>query len=884
MPYVPIEWLREHVDIPVGTSAVQLAADLVKVGLEEERIVPPAVTGPLVVGRVLTREAKEQKNGKVINYCRVDVGQHNDAPGTGKEPSELPSRGIVCGAHNFEAGDHVVVSLPGAVLPGDFTIAARKTYGHISDGMICSERELGLGNDHSGIIVLERWLAAHGRDGEPVPDPGSDAIGLLGLGEEVLEINITPDRGYCFSMRGVAREYSHATRAAFTDPADATNPERFPQGIVPAGADGFPVRFAEDTAPIHGRPGVDRYVARVVRGIDPSATSPKWMQDRLIAAGMRPISLAVDVTNYVMLDLGQPLHAFDLNKLAAPIVVRRARKGETLTFLDEVTRTLDGEDLLITDSPSGEGSRPLVLAGVFGGAETEIDTETTDVLIEAAHFDAVSIARSARRHKLPTESSRRNERGVDTELAPVAAQRAVDLLVQYGGGTADAAATDVNRTTAPQPITIRADAAQRLTGVAYGTARVTELLRAIGCTVEPAGTDADGVELLAVTPPTWRPDLVGAAHFAEEVARLDGYDNIASIVPVAPAGTGLTSRQRARRDVVRILADAGLTQVLSYPFIGDAHDRLELPADDPRRAAMRLANPLADDAPLLRTSVLDSLLEVARRNVSRGLEDLAVFEVGSVTHPAGTVPAPIPGVDHRPSEAEIAALNAGIPAQPTHVGIVLAGDRERAGVLGAARPWDWADAIQLVRTIAAALGVAVEVAAPQAPYAPWHPGRTAEVRLPAVRQGRELVPGALIAHAGELHPRVARNLGLPPRACAVELDLEPLLAAAAEVGVLQVRPVSTFPAAKEDVALVVDESVTAAAVEQVVREAAGDLAEEVRLFDVFRGPQLGEGRKSLALSLRLRAADRTLTAEETAAVRKRVVKRAAKRLGAELRA
>ncbi|MBE6481052.1 MAG: phenylalanine--tRNA ligase subunit beta [Actinomyces ruminicola] len=884
MPYVPIEWLREHADVPGGTSAAELAADLVRVGLEEERIVPPAVTGPLVVGRVLTREAKEQKNGKTINYCRVDVGAHNDAPGTGKEPSELPSRGIVCGAHNFEAGDHVVVSLPGAVLPGDFTIAARKTYGHVSDGMICSERELGLGDDHSGIIVLERWLSAQGRDGEEIPAPGSDAIGLLGLGEEVLEINITPDRGYCFSMRGVAREYSHATGARFTDPADGANPDLFPHGVAAGGEDGFPVRFAEDTSPIHGRPGVDRYVARVVRGIDPGATSPKWMQDRLIAAGMRPISLAVDVTNYVMLDLGQPLHAFDLNKLAAPIVVRRARAGETLTFLDEVTRSLDAEDLLICDSPSGEGSRPLVLAGVFGGAETEIDADTTDVLIEAAHFDAVSIARSARRHKLATESSKRNERGVDTELAPVAAQRAVDLLVDYGGGTADDAATDVNRTVAPAPIVIRADSAARLTGVDYGAARVAELLRAIGCTVEGAGADADGAELLAVTPPTWRPDLVGAAHFAEEIARLDGYDNIASIVPVAPAGTGLTVRQRARRDVVRALADAGLTQVLSYPFIGDVHDRLELPADDPRRAAVRLANPLADDAPLLRTSVLDSLLEVARRNVSRGLEDVAVFELGSVTHPAGTVPAPIPGVDRRPTEEEVAALRAGIPDQPTHVGIVLAGDRERAGVLGAARPWDWADAIQLVRTVAAALGVAVEVTAPQTPYAPWHPGRTAEVRLESVRRGRELVPGALAAHAGELHPRVARELGLPARTCAVELDLEPLLAAVAEAGVAQVRPVSTFPAAKEDVALVVDESVTAAAVEQVVREAAGELAEEVRLFDVFRGPQLGEGRKSLAFSLRLRAPDRTLTAEETAAVRKRVVKRAAKRLDAELRA
>lgn len=883
MPYVPIEWLREHVDVPSGTTAEQLAADLVKVGLEEEQIVPPAVTGPLVVGKVLTRDAKEQSNGKVINYCRVDVGpEHNDAPGTGKEPSELPSRGIVCGAHNFEAGDSVVVSLPGAVLPGDFAIAARKTYGHTSDGMICSARELGIGEDHSGIIVLDQWLPEHGHDGEELPAPGTNAIPLLGLGDEVLEINITPDRGYAFSMRGVAREYSHSTGARFTDPADGTNTGLFPNGVAAGREDGFPVRFAEDSSPIHGRPGVDRYVARIVRGVDPAAPSPQWMRDRLTAAGMRPISLAVDVTNYVMLDLGQPLHAFDLGKLSAPIVVRRAKEGEKLAFLDEVTRALAPEDLVIADSPAGEGSRALVLAGVFGGAETEIDASTTDVLIEAAHFDQVSIARSARRHKLPTESSKRNERGVDTRLQAVAVQRAVDLLVEYGGGTADDAVTDVDRTTAPEPIVIRADSAERLTGVAYGTERVTELLTAVGCTVEPAGSDDDGHELLSVTAPTWRPDLVGAAHFAEEVARLDGYDAIPVVVPQAPAGTGLTVRQKARRAVLQSLADSGLTQVLSYPFVGNVHDRLDLPEDDPRRKALRLANPLAEDAPLLRTSILDSLVEIARRNVSRGLPDVAVYELGAVTLPEGTVPAPIVGVDHRPSDEEVAALEAGIPAQPTHVGAVLAGERVRSGVLGAGRPWDWADAVQVVRTVASALGVAVEVNAPEEPVAPWHPGRTAEVRLASVRKGKDLVPGVLVAHAGELHPRVAKGLGLPARACAVEIDLEPLLDAVEAAGVLQVKAIPTFPAAKEDVALVVDESVTAAAVEAVVREAAGDLAEEVRLFDVFRGEQLGEGKKSLAFSLRLRG-DHTLTAEETAGVRKRIVKRAAKRLGAELR-
>ena len=373
----------------------------------------------------------------------------------------------------------------------------------------------------------------------PEPTPSASSA----WGEEVLEINVTPDRGYCFSMRGVAREYSHSTGARFTDPADATDTGLYPNGLAPVGESGFDVVVPEDPRPIHGRPGCDRYVARVVRGIDPSAPSPTWMQDRLAAAGMRPISLAVDVTNYVMLDLGQPLHAFDAGKLAAPIVVRRAKEGETLTFLDDVTRTLDPEDLVIADSPEGEGSRALVLAGVFGGALSEVDAGTCDVLIEAAHFDPVSVARSARRHKLPTESSKRNERGVDTELAPIAAQRAVDLLVEYGGGSAEPVATDINRTRAPEPIIMRSDAAERLTGVAYGIDRVTDLLATIGCTVERSGSTDDGTALLTVTPPTWRPDLVGPAHLVEEIApprRIRRHPR--SSLPTAAAGHRLERR------------------------------------------------------------------------------------------------------------------------------------------------------------------------------------------------------------------------------------------------------------------------------------------------------------------------------------------------------
>jgi phenylalanine--tRNA ligase, beta subunit len=871
MPYVPLEWLRQYVQVRPGTDAAALAADLVKVGLEEEQIVPARVTGPLVVGKVLTQEPKEQSNGKVINYCRVDVGeQYNDAPGTGKEPSELPSRGIICGAHNFKPGDSVVVSLPGAVLPGDFKIAARKTYGHISDGMICSAAELGFPDDGKhGIIVLDERYP----EGE-VPAPGTDALALLGLDDEVVEINVTPDRGYCFSMRGVAREYSHSTGGAYQDPADTTNADFYPQGLQAPGSDGPRVEV-NDEAPINGVPGCDRYVARLVEGVNPNAPTPDWMSRRLQASGMRSISLAVDVTNYVMLELGQPLHAFDADKLTLPLVVRRARAGEKLTTLDDVERVLDPQDLVIADGEGG--SRVLAIAGVMGGATSEVTETTTNVLIEAAHFHPVSVARSARRHKLPTESSKRFERGVDYQLAPVAAQRAADLLVRYGGGSYGPI-TEIDRTQAPAPIEFALDAASRLTGVDYPREQVVGLLREIGCQVND-----DGGATVQVSAPSWRPDLTGSAELVEEIARLDGYDNIPVQLPVAPAGTGLTFAQRARRDIVRTVAEQGLTQVLSYPFVGDIYDRLELPADDERRQAVRIANPLADDAPLLRTSVLDSLIDVAVRNVSRGIGDVALYEVGNVTTSAGVVPAPIPGVAQRPSQAEIEALAAGTPRQRLHLGAILCGQHGYSGVLQHVRNWDWADAVELVRDIASLLGVKLHVA--NAERAPWHPGRCAEIRIvvPTKNPTRPQI-GEVIGYAGELHPRIVKKLGLPERACAVELDLDALIERSSSQPVVKAQPVSTYPAAKEDFAFVVDEATPSQAVAAAIIIAGGKLLDDVRLFDVYRGPQLGPGRKSLAFSVRLRASDHTLSASETEAARARIIKQVGKYTGAKLRA
>jgi phenylalanyl-tRNA synthetase beta chain len=857
MPRIPLTWLAEHVDVPAGTTAAQLAADLVRVGLEEEAIHPAAVTGPLVIGEVVELTAEPQKNGKTINWCRVDVGALNEVA----EDGSLRPRGIVCGAHNFVVGDRVVVALPGAVLPGPFPIASRKTYGHVSDGMICSARELGLGDDHTGILVLSRL--------DVDAAPGTDARALLGLGEEVLEVNVTPDRGYCFSMRGVAREYAHSTGATFTDHGLATAAE-----LAPAG-DGFGIELA-DEAPIHGVTGVDRFVAQVVRGVAASGPSPAWMQRRLSQAGMRPLSLAVDVTNYVMLDLGQPLHAYDLTQVAEPIVVRRAQPGEKLTTLDGVVRTLDTEDLLITDSPDGDRSgRVLGLAGVMGGATSEVTPATTDLLLEAAHFDPISIARTARRHKLPSEAARRFERGVDPQLPRVAVARAAALLVEHGGGTIDDAITDVDDTQAPATIHLPLGLPGRLVGVDYTPTEVRETLVEIGAVLTDS---SDGV--IDVLTPTWRPDLTAPVDLVEEIARLRGYDAIPSVLPTAPAGRGLTDPQRTRRSVARALADAGLTEVLSYPFVGgEQHDALALPADDPRRRALRLANPLSDAQPEMRTNLLVTLLDTARRNVSRGMSDVALFELGLVTRPeAGAPVAPrLPG-GVRPTAAQLAALHAAVPSQPRRVGGVLGGARARGGWWGAGRRVDHTDAIASALLVARTVGVEL-VVRPDAGHEPWHPGRCARL---------ETVAGALVGHAGELHPKVVAALDLPARAVAFEVDLDVLLEAAS-TGPLQAREVSTFPVAKEDIALVVDAGVPAAELEAAVRlgadaSPAGEVLEDLRLFDVYTGTQVGVGRKSLAFSLRLRAADRTLTAAEAAGVREAVVAEAHRRFGAELRA
>ncbi|WP_068402459.1 phenylalanine--tRNA ligase subunit beta [Kribbia dieselivorans] len=845
--YAPVEWLRDLVQVDPAATGAEIAAHLVRVGLEEEDLHGGDVVGPLVVGRVLERTPEEQKNGKTINWCQVDVG---DANGTG-EP-----QGIVCGAHNFEPGDLVAVILPGGVLGGDFTITARKTYGHLSAGMICSARELGLGDDHDGIIVLTDWFAGQ-EDALAQLTPGTDLIPLMGLDEETVEVNVTPDRGYCFSMRGIAREYALSTGVPFTDPGAADA-----RPVAAANDGGHAVRLS-DGAPIDGRDGCDRYVARIVRGVDVNAASPTWMQSRLTASGMRPISLAVDVTNYVMLLLGQPLHAFDLDRLNGAIEVRRARAGETLTTLDDVQRTLHPEDLLITDN----GETVLAIAGVMGGESSEVTETTTNVLIEAAHFDPTTVARSARRHRLATEASKRFERGVDPAVTAVAAQLAVDLLVEHGGGTVDDGVTDVGTPAHPVPFAFDTTLPTRLVGLEYPRAEVVATLEAVGCTV--TDSDPTGNEV-TVLPATWRPDLVDGPDLVEEVARVRGYDEIPSAVP-QHQGHGLTHGQLVRRAASTTLAQHGLTEVLSYPFIGEElFDRLGYTADDERRRTVRLANPLQDEAPLMRTSLLDTLLDTLRRNVSRGARDVALFEAGLVTRGDNPTAAPTPRLNGRPDDATLDAILDSVPAQPNHIAFAAAGEVVSAGVGVIPRAYDTYDVIGWSREVGRVLGAELTVTA--ATLAPWHPGRCARIALP---------DGTLVGYAGELHPKVVAALDLPARTVVGELDLDVLTAATGAP--TQARLLSTYPAANTDIALVVDESVPAAEVEAAVRSGAGGDLESLALFDIYRGDQVGEGRKSLAYRLTFRSSEKTLKTSQVTALRDDAVAAAKKATGATLR-
>lgn len=866
MPMVDLDWLRDHVEVPQDTDYEQLARDLVKVGLEEEEIHASQVTGPIVVGYVVDATPEPQKNGKIINWCHVDVGEQYNA--TDEDGNKVP-RGIICGAPNMRAGEKVVVTLPGAVLPGDFRIEPRKTYGHISDGMCASERELGLGDSHEGIILLREY--GFTAEQYEALQPGDDAMRLLHLDQPILEINITPDRGYALSYRGVAREYHHSTGAVFTDPAVALS-EAAPQVDDIAHTD---IEVAvEDTNPIHGVVGADRYYARLVRGINPSAKTPHWMRRRLIRAGVRPISLAVDITNYVMLDLGQPMHAYDADLVEAPIVVRRAYEGETLVTLDGKERKLSTEDLVISDSPNGNrASRAIGLAGVMGGQYGEVSADTRNILLEAAHFDAVSIARSSRRHKLSSEASRRFERGVDTQLQPAAAQMAASLLEQYAGGQASQTPTDYNQVPAVFPINFKASEVSRIAGLDVDVAEIERILTDIGCGIAGGGNGE-----FSVAAPSWRPDLQAPCDLVEEVARLVGYDQIPVRVPAVPTEgrIGLTFEQRNRRYIADELAQAGMVEALTYPFVGEEDFKgFGIALDDVVPTSVEIANPLAGDRPYLRQSVMVTLMQTVRLNRRRGMENVSLYELGHVyiqDPNAPEIPSLPGGV--KPSEEQLQALDAGLPDQPMHVAGIFTGLAVHTGWMKEERGADWSDAVAAVSRIADRIGAHLSLQQPESSDVPmpWHPGRFAYVYAGAKRVGM----------VGEFHPQVCENLDIPRHSAAFELNVDDLVASL-DRKPIQARPVSTFPLVRQDLAFEVDDAVPAAVLQEAIEKAAGDLLESVELFDMFTGAQVGAGKKSLAFEVTFRAQDRTLSSEDMETIRAAIIERADK-LGATLRA
>jgi phenylalanyl-tRNA synthetase beta chain len=829
---VPYSWLREVVSVGApgwGAAPADLEQALVRIGHEVEEVITLGpVTGPLTVGRVTDIEELTEFK-KPIRACKVDVGE--DKP-----------REIVCGATNFASGDLVVVALPGTTLPGGFTITQRKTYDRTSDGMICSAAELGLAAEQSGILVLPPATA----------DPGAHAVEVLGLDDVVFNLAITPDRGYCMSVRGLAREIACAYDLDFVDPADVPP--------LPREADAWPLTVQPDT-------GVRRFALRPVSGIDPTAVSPWWLQRRLLLCGIRPISPAVDATNYVMLELGHPMHAHDLKRITGGLAVRFARSGETVVTLDDIERRLNPADVLIVDDVA-----TAAIGGVMGSGSTEMRDDSTDVLLEAAVWDPAAVSRTARRLHLPSEAARRYEREVDPAISVAALDRCATLLAGIAGGEVSATLTDW-RGDPPRdnwslpPIRIAADLPDRTAGVSYRRGTTARRLAQIG-----AAVTGDG-DSLTVTPPSWRPDLLQPADLLEEVLRLEGLELIPSVLPSAPAGRGLSPEQRRRRAIGKSLALSGYVEVLPTPFLpAGVFDAWGLPADDMRRNTTQVINPLEADRPYLATSLLPGLLEALARNVSRGITDVALFAIAQVVQPTeqtksvGLIP-----VDRRPTDAEIALLEASLPQQPQHVAAVLTGLREPRGPWGDGRRAESADAFEAVRIIAGASGIEVTLRAAQ--YLPWHPGRCAEVLVVSGHDEK------VVGHAGQLHPAVIERSGLPKGACALELNLD----AIPIVEVLPAPRVSPFPAVFQDVSLVVDVDVAAQTVEDAVRDGAGELLEDVRLFDVYTGPQVGEDRKSLTFALRFRAADRTLTEDEASAARDAAVGCAAERVGAVLR-
>ena len=813
----PLSWIKEFVDIPAAISAEQISDALIRVGFEVEEIIKQGadLTGPLVFAKVLSIEELIEFK-KPVRYVGLDCG-------------EKETRFVICGATNFVVGDMIVAALPGAVLPGDFAIGARETYGKTSNGMICSARELGLGDDHSGIMTFA----------EGTVEIGADAIEGLMINDVIFDIAVNPDRGYALSIRGIAREVAASLKLKFTDPVDALRTLSFTET-----GKGVKAKIADPTT-------ASVFYLRTLSHFDPSATTPLWMRRRIEKMGMRSISLVVDVTNYVMLELGQPLHAFDKSKIKGGLTIKRAGKAQPFTTLDGQVRQLDADDLMVCDD-----DQPLALAGTMGGASSEISESTTEIALEAVRFDPVCVAKNSRRHKLSSEASRRLERSVDPSLAQFASARFVQLLTENSSAQHVATVVDGEPRFAP---VVKVDPAymSRILGVEISPSEISKILQTIGCDVNEKTFEVD--------PPAWRSDLLTSADFAEEVARMIGYDKIPSILPPRPKHASLTPTQKRRRAVAAMLASRGLAEVQTFPFTNqETIDSMGFLGE--RASTYRIANPMSEEFPLMRVHLVPGLIEVAARNISRGAKDFAIFEMGSIFRSSQKlVPFISPDLSKRPDKKVIDQIFSSVPPQAYHVAGLLVGKSESEDWQGKARSYNWQDAIAYAQDILQLCNLQWTVK--RSDFAPWHPGRCAEL----------IVDGKAVAHAGELHPRIIAKHGLPERSVAFAVGLSAL----PDSDLVRPTTVGTMPAALQDVALIVDANISAAEVESALRAGAGDLLESITLFD--RYDKLGDGKISLAFSLVFRAPDRTLTGVEVTEMRESAVAAAVKATGAILR-
>ncbi len=805
---VPLEWLREYCDPPLSTQ--QLAGRLTLTGTKAERWFRHGPPSPdhYVVGRVL--EAVQHPDADRLRVCRVDLGSGEPAT-------------IVCGAPNVAAGQTVAVARPGAMLPDGRTLAAAKLRGVVSEGMILATDEIALGGAHEGILVLDERSA-----------PGTPLAEVLPLGTDVIELEVTPNRPDCLSVYGVAREASAATGTPL-EPApwnrDLGTLEGAPPGIEV-------VVECPDLCP--------RFTERVFEDVT-VGPSPLWLAARLLAAGMRPISNVVDITNYAMLLTGQPLHAFDLDTLAGGrLTVRRARDGETVETLDGVQRTLDGEMVVICDADG-----PTSIGAIMGGARSEVSAPTTRVLLEAASWNGASVQRNAVRLGLRSEASARFEKGLSVGSTLEAQAVATALLAELCGARVLDGTIDVGGPgEPPPPLALRPARVTALLGSEIAPQRCADILTSLGFAVDPPPTAA--AASIGVRVPHFRSgDVTREVDLIEEVARIDGLERLPATLPPRRGAAGrLTHSQQLRRRAEDALAARGLAEIVGWSFTEPRLlQRLRLAPDDPISQVVTIENPLAETWSIMRPTLLGSLLDAAEHNAARGERDLALFESGTVYRAA-------------PSET--------LAAEHHALAVLLAGDAVAAGWRGEpAAPADFFAAKGLLSAVLDVLGLDWKVSAQQWPF--LHPARSATVLAGETRLG----------FVGELHPLVAAEWDLE-RVAVWAIDLG--LAAGLAPELARYAPFAEYPAVREDLAVVVADGVPAADVLAAVRDAGGPELARVEVFDVYRGSQVGEGRVSLALHLEFRAADRTLTDTDVAERRRQIAAELSQRLGGELRA